>query len=630
VINAFVTKSIPHSRSTLPTADGGTDDYHAASSRCRTLRRWAAAPRKKLLRRKKKSQPAVEEFQIVPVEPRAHPMKQQTSLNGINGGTSNTAATSSGREMRPDTNIILGSTKDDDDEDLEDDYDKEQRRRREKVQELLKEQDKEFLEERRKEVLGEFADAKSKEDIHRIEQSMKNKIDEENELKSKIARQQQGIELEILEPPDETGSVFEDNGNIKIQGASAKAGWYAEMDEELKNEWEALEDDSVSKASDYSDGSRGIPSTVTVNGKIVPRDALKGVRVGSAGGWTLEVFPGDFVVHRKYGIGRFEGTCLRPLTKLTPEQVAARDTRRRELVNQEIAKASGGLTPEEIRDLKAKFGTEEDHDPVSNPQGTVLEIKYADGIVHVPVDRAYRLSRYRAGDSVVKPRLSKVRGDQWRNARRKVEETTLELAQDVLALYATRETLARQPFDPALEGKVREFEETFQFEPTKDQQKCFEDVENDMVWRSRPMDRLVCGDVGFGKTEVALRAIYRAVVNGKQAAMLAPTGVLASQHFRNVVKRMGEDTRFNKRIALLRGGNAKASKAAKELRRQIKDGEVDIIVGTHALLSNDIDYKDLGLLGKYKIVRFCNCTQSCSLLFSHCCIPFSIFQFCSG
>jgi len=110
------------------------------------------------------------------------------------------------------------------------------------------------------------------------------------------------------------------------------------------------------------------------------------------------------------------------------------------------------------------------------------------------------------------------------------------------------------------------------------------------------MDRLVCGDVGFGKTEVAMRALYRAVVNGRQAAMLAPTGVLSSQHYKNIVKRVGEGTKFNKRVALLRGGMTKTSKAGKELRRQIEEGEVDIIVGTHALLSRDMKYKDLGLL----------------------------------
>jgi transcription-repair coupling factor (superfamily II helicase) len=505
------------------------------------------------------------------------------------------------RPMRPETTMTFGSEGNRENYD-EDDYDKEQRARRKKVQDLLLESDKELLEERRQKVWGEFADAKSKDDILKVEQSIKRKIDKENEIKAMIARQQQGVELEIIEPPDETGSVFDYNDNVKIQSASAKAedSWYAEMDQDLKQEWEAMEgitsiggngDDAVS-------GMNGVSSILNVDGKIVPREALKGVRVGSAGGWTLEVFPGDFVVHRKYGIGRFERTCLRPLAKLTPEQMDARERRRKEMVREEISRNHGGLSPQEIIKLQQKFGTEEDTDPISNPQATVLEIKYADGIVHVPVDRAYRLSRYRAGDSVVKTKLSKVRGDQWRNARKKVEETTLELAQDVLALYATRETLTRPPFDPTKENEVKEFEKTFQYEPTKDQQKCFEDVENDMVWRSRPMDRLVCGDVGFGKTEVAMRAIYRAVVNGRQAAMLAPTGVLASQHYKNLLKRVGEGTKFNKKVALLRGGMTKTTKTGKELRRQIKDGEVDVIVGTHALLSRDLEYKDLGLLGE--------------------------------
>lgn len=173
---------------------------------------------------------------------------------------------------------------------------------------------------------------------------------------------------------------------------------------------------------------------------------------------------------------------------------------------------------------------------------------------------------------------------------------TLELAQDVLALYATRETLQRQPFDPAKEDEVKDFAKTFKFEPTPDQKKCFEDVENDMVWRTRPMDRLICGDVGFGKTEIAMRALHRTVVNGRQAVLLAPTGVLSSQHFKNVVKRMGEGTPYNKKIALLRGGMGKKTKAGRLLRQQIEDGEVDIIVGTHALLSNDMKYNDLGLL----------------------------------
>lgn len=298
----------------------------------------------------------------------------------------------------------------------------------------------------------------------------------------------------------------------------------------------------------------------------------------------------------KYGIGRFERTCLRPKTKLTEEERAAQAERRKEILTKELRAKSGGLTPEEIQKIRSKFGTEEDTDPISNPQATVLEIAYADAVVHVPVDRAYRLSRFRAGDAVVKPKLSKVRGEAWARAKQKVEENTLELAQDVLALYATRETLQRPPFDPSKETRVQQFEDTFPYEPTPDQKTCFEDVENDMVWKSRPMDRLVCGDVGFGKTEVAMRALFRTVENGRQGALLAPTGVLAAQHYKNIVRRMGPDTEFNCTIALLRGGMGKNTKAGRELRRQIKSGEVDLIVGTHALLSNDLGFKDLGLL----------------------------------
>ena len=143
---------------------------------------------------------------------------------------------------------------------------------------------------------------------------------------------------------------------------------------------------------------------------------------------------------------------------------------------------------------------------------------------------------------------------------------------------------------------MRDFEKTFTYEPTPDQMKCFEAVENDMVWRSRPMDRLVCGDVGFGKTEVALRAIFRCVANGKQAALLSPTGVLAAQHLKTVLSRMGPSTGSKFNIAILRGGMGKNTKVGRALREQISNGEIDVIVGTHALLSSGLNYKDLGLL----------------------------------
>ena len=389
---------------------------------------------------------------------------------------------------------------------------------------------------------------------------------------------------------------------LKVKGKAGNS-WFEELDNELEN-----------------DGADNGPRII--NGKLISRGEQQGVRVGSAGGWTLEVFPGDFVVHRKYGIGRFESTVVKPKKSLTPEEKEEKALRRNEIVKNMIKDRQNSTA---IELVVAEFGTDKDLDPISNPQQTVLEVSYNDAKVHIPVDKAYRLSRYRAGDAVVKPRLSRVKGEAWNKAKKKVEEDTIQMAQDVLALYATRETLTRAPFDPTKEGKLaaergrmitfsifhrnsrtillsvitvtmRDFEKTFAFEPTPDQHKCFEAVENDMVWRSRPMDRLVCGDVGFGKTEIALRALFRCVVNGRQAALLSPTGVLAAQHMKTVLKRMGEESGFNFNIAMLRGGMGKNTKVGKQIRDQISNGDIDIIVGTHALLSSGMNFKDLGLL----------------------------------
>jgi transcription-repair coupling factor (superfamily II helicase) len=171
---------------------------------------------------------------------------------------------------------------------------------------------------------------------------------------------------------------------------------------------------------------------------------------------------------------------------------------------------------------------------------------------------------------------------------------------------------------------LKQFAKSFPFEPTPDQKKCFEDVENDMVWRSRPMDRLICGDVGFGKTEVAMRALFRCVANGRQAALLAPTGVLAAQHYKQIIKRMGEGTEHNFSIALLRGGMGKNTKKGRDLRAAIAAGEVNIVVGTHALLSNGMSFNDLGLLTideeqrfgvnqKERLKLICNCVDVLTL-----------------
>lgn len=484
----------------------------------------------------------------------------------------------------------------------EDDVDEDQmdrQVRRETVQKLIREQDEEFRQQRKEKQWGKFANITSKQDLEPLLAEERDKIDEENDAKTKLAAAS-GVDFQLLDPFSNMDSpqnkVYDETGNIQIKGGGMEQNthWYAEVDEELQQEWNAL----VGTSNNVTNEVENVKVQVS-GGKVISQESMHGVRVGSAGGWSLEVFPGDFVVHRKFGIGRFERTCLRPKSKLSPAEKKAQDTRRSETLTSELrrmSKEEGGVTPDIIQQIRGVFGTELDTDPISNPQTTVLEISYSDAVVHVPVDRAYRLSRYRAGDSVVKPKLSRVRGEAWAKAKEKVEENTLQLAQDVLALYATRETLQRQPMDPAVEEKVKDFETTFAYTPTPDQTKTFEDVENDMVWRSRPMDRLVCGDVGFGKTEVAIRALFRTIYNGQQAALLAPTGVLAAQHYKNIVKRMGPDTPWNIDVSLLRGGMGKHTKVGRELREKIATGGTRLIVGTHALLSDDMRYSDLGLL----------------------------------
>ena len=163
------------------------------------------------------------------------------------------------------------------------------------------------------------------------------------------------------------------------------------------------------------------------------------------------------------------------------------------------------------------------------------------------------------------------------------------MAQDILALYAARDAIKRAPCGPD-SAAFKAFEAAWAFTPTVDQITCFDDVARDMLYRDTPMDRLVCGDVGFGKTEVALRAIYRAVLAGRQVALLAPTTVLAAQHFRTVCRRMPGVS-----VVHLRGGTT-ASIDGKLMRAAIKDGSAQVVVGTHALLSKNVVFKKLELL----------------------------------
>ncbi|NTW01020.1 MAG: transcription-repair coupling factor, partial [Oscillochloris sp.] len=218
-----------------------------------------------------------------------------------------------------------------------------------------------------------------------------------------------------------------------------------------------------------------------------------------------------------------------------------------------------------------------------------LVLRYAAGDkIYVPVDQIDRVARYiGAGDAA--PTLTRLGTQDWERAKRKARAAVEDLAQDLLALYAQRQTKRGYAFTPDNEWQ-RELEGSFPYIETDDQLRALAEVKVDME-HDVPMDRLICGDVGFGKTEVALRAAFKAVQDGKQVAILVPTTVLAQQHFDTFVRRMAA---FPVTVEML-----SRFRSAKEQDAIIKDlgrGRIDIIIGTHRLLSTDVVFKDLGLV----------------------------------
>ncbi|PLS67919.1 MAG: transcription-repair coupling factor [Cyanobacteria bacterium M5B4] len=247
--------------------------------------------------------------------------------------------------------------------------------------------------------------------------------------------------------------------------------------------------------------------------------------------------PGDFVVHRNHGIGKFL-----KLERLT--------------INQETRE--------------------------------YIVLQYEDGLLRVAADQLASLSRYR-GMTDEQPTIGKLGGKAWINATNKAKKAIRKLAFDLLELYAKRSEQKGFAFPPDSPWQI-EMEDSFPYQPTPDQLKATEDVKKDME-SERPMDRLVCGDVGFGKTEVAVRAIFKAVLAGKQVAMLVPTTILAQQHYHTLQERFAP---YPITIALL--NRFKSASERKETIAKLKTGEIDIVVGTHQLLSKDVSYKDIGLL----------------------------------
>lgn len=248
--------------------------------------------------------------------------------------------------------------------------------------------------------------------------------------------------------------------------------------------------------------------------------------------------PGDFVVHVDHGIGKYLG----------------------------------------LKQIK-----------VGNVEKECLAILYQDGDkLYVPVEKMERVHKYRAKEGVT-PALSKLGGNHWEKLKTRTKESIKAIAKELLALYSARETLEGWAFSPDSIWE-KELEASFQYEETPDQLKAIEEVKQDMQ-RPRPMDRLVCGDVGYGKTEVAIRAAFKCVMDGLQVAVLVPTTLLAQQHFRTFSERLAP---FPVVVEML--SRFRSRKEQKEILQRTERGEVDILIGTHRLLSKDVKFKRLGLL----------------------------------
>jgi transcription-repair coupling factor (superfamily II helicase) len=251
-----------------------------------------------------------------------------------------------------------------------------------------------------------------------------------------------------------------------------------------------------------------------------------------------ELKPGDFVVHVDHGIGQFEG----------------------------------------LRQIES-----------DGRRGEFMLLRYAeDSRLYVPLERMDLVQSYRVVEGAHPP-LDKLGGTGWNTRKTRVRKSLEDMAEQLLALYAARKTAPGLAFSP--DGNFqREFEDAFEFEETPDQNFAIADIKRDME-SATPMDRLLCGDVGYGKTEVAMRAAFKAIADSKQVAILAPTTVLAFQHFETFKRRFAA---FPARIEML--SRFRTTAQQKETLAALEAGKVDIVIGTHRLLSKDVKFHDLGLL----------------------------------
>jgi transcription-repair coupling factor (superfamily II helicase) len=292
-----------------------------------------------------------------------------------------------------------------------------------------------------------------------------------------------------------------------------------------------------------------------------------------------ELNEGDLVVHLEHGIGRFLG-----LLKI------ARSTGFQPVGAAGVSPADSASSPQRVRPVADKMLADPTHKmSVQHEQQEVLGLEFADEArLYVPLEQAYLVSRY-VGAGKKSPPLSSLGDGKWARAKIKAAASIFDYAGKMLAIQAERQMHPGYAFAPDTKWQA-EFERSFPFRETPDQMKAIINTKIDME-RPRPMDRLICGDVGFGKTEVAVRAAFKAVMAGKQVAVLAPTTVLGQQHFEVFRQRMLD---YPVRIEML--SRFRSQSEQKKVLQLLREGGVDIVIGTHRLISGDVVFKDLGLV----------------------------------
>ena len=343
-----------------------------------------------------------------------------------------------------------------------------------------------------------------------------------------------GYKIIILSGTEERGIRLKEN----LQEFGVESSFSKDKDKEIKSGQLFITTGSVHSGFEYSSIKLVIISDREIFGAQKKKSKSSKKKSGQKLINISDLVVGSYVVHESHGIGQYEGI----------EQL-------------------------DIQGVKKDY----------------LTIRYkGQDKLYIPIDQMNLIQKYIGADGV-KPKINKLNSGDWQRTKTRARRAVEDMAQDLLDLYAKRETLKGYAFSKDTPWQ-RQFEDLFSYEETEGQLNSIVEIKKDME-KVKPMDRLLCGDVGYGKTEVALRAAFKALMDGKQVAILVPTTILAQQHYNTIIERFRE---FPVNAALL--SRFRTQKEIKTSIEGIKNGVVDIVVGTHRLLSKDVKFKDLGLL----------------------------------